>query len=454
MLLNAITHRPATTQLLYVIPHRTATTRGWMSVRTRRGLIAITCAVTAAKDTRLQGTALLRRSWLQLNLQLWPPPPPPIVFQLQVIVLPKRGVASEPERTVTIDSVKRTTTVRELKLMIKNKTGIHAGHFRLCSGRHVLDGDRTVASYGIAKDDRLHMLARLRGGGANLQLYGGRVEADGPITCAGKCKQTYDQGVLCQPFRNTQYPAATSEGWAYQCDGCATKAGIPNHYATNPDPWPPHWDGIPNGGTMVALYPFPCIAPACKARKVWHDRGTKCQAFCDERIGSTSRHQRTCHIHAPSGGGWNATDRYSVQLTATSSSAAGSASSASSSAADVDGFSSVLGPAPSAETEAPDCGADESCNDLDKVDEIAQMNEAEAELPAKSSSTAAKHSKTDKHDHEEGLAMGMWRAIAHMVLRVQDNGTLAFPRQTVSKGATRRPEPNIDGEYWRTLDEM
>jgi hypothetical protein len=100
--------------------------------------------------------------------------------------------------------------VRELKLMIKNKTGIHAGHFRLCSGRHVLDGDRTVASYGIAKDDRLHMLARLRGGGSNLQLYGGRVEADGPITCAGKCKQTYDQGVLCQPFRNTQYPAATS----------------------------------------------------------------------------------------------------------------------------------------------------------------------------------------------------------------------------------------------------
>ncbi len=140
MLLNAITHRPATTQLLYVIPHRTATTRGWMSVRTRRGLIAITCAVTAApKDTRLQGTALLRRSWLQLNLQLWPPPPPLIVFQLQVImiVLPKRGVASEPERTVTIDSVKRTTTVRELKLMIKNKTGIHAGHFRLCTRRRV-----------------------------------------------------------------------------------------------------------------------------------------------------------------------------------------------------------------------------------------------------------------------------------------------------------------------------
>ena len=216
MLLNAITHRPATTQLLYVIPHRTATTPGWMSVRTRRGLIAITCAVTAAKDTRLQGTALLRRSWLQLNLQLWPPPPPPTAFQLQVIVLPKRGVASEPERTVTIDSVKRTTTVRELKLMIKNKTGIHAGHFRLCSGRHVLDGDRTVASYGIAKDDRLHMLARLRGGGSNLQLYGGRVEADGPITCAaspwGACGSSAGGGDQSQvrqglaPLRISQAP--------------------------------------------------------------------------------------------------------------------------------------------------------------------------------------------------------------------------------------------------------
>jgi hypothetical protein len=71
--------------------------------------------------------------------------------------------------------------VRELKLLIKNKAGIHPGHFRLSHSRHVLDGDRTVASYGIAKDDRLHMLGRLRGGGPDLQVFGGRVEAECPI---------------------------------------------------------------------------------------------------------------------------------------------------------------------------------------------------------------------------------------------------------------------------------
>jgi hypothetical protein len=182
---------------------------------------------------------------------------------------------------VVIPAVGSTTTVRELKSMITKKTGIKASHFRLGHRQYALQDDRTVASYGIGQDASVHMLARLKGGAPPLHPtggitpFGGRVEAAAPIVCAGRCAQTYDNGVLCQPFRNGQSRVDQAEGWAYMCDHCATAAGFGDRYRTQPDPWPQEWDGMPTAGTMTALYPFPCLAPACRAQKVWHDRGPR-----------------------------------------------------------------------------------------------------------------------------------------------------------------------------------
>jgi hypothetical protein len=70
--------------------------------------------------------------------------------------------------TLTFD-VKPTDTIDNLKGQIKVKQGI-TFKFRLVTGGHQLEDNRTVSDYNIEKETTLHMLHWIKGGGKILIL--------------------------------------------------------------------------------------------------------------------------------------------------------------------------------------------------------------------------------------------------------------------------------------------